>query len=165
MPPRNKDRDLALEEGRLHYTGMPCKKCGNTLRYVNNGGCVDCCKDHTTEAKLRAAKNYSTSKKGREHQKKQRQKRVDYQKGFNLQKLYGITLDDYNKMLTEQNHSCKICERHVDEFDRTLAVDHCHTTGKVRGLLCSNCNTALGLMKEDVGNIMKMVEYVSRNAS
>lgn len=61
---------------------------------------------------------------------------------------YGITLDDYNKMRKDQNYSCAICGRHEDKVKgkvgvRPLHIDHCHTTGKVRGLLCGRCNTSL----------------------
>lgn len=61
-----------------------------------------------------------------------------------LQKKYGITLEDYNKMFAEQNGCCAMCGRHQSEFKRALAVDHNHITGAVRGLLCMRCNTTLG---------------------
>ena len=61
-----------------------------------------------------------------------------------LKNVYGITLDDYNKMFEEQKGKCAICNRHQNELIRKLSVDHCHRTNKVRGLLCKNCNVALG---------------------
>lgn len=61
-----------------------------------------------------------------------------------LQKAYGISLVDYKKLLSQQKEKCAICSKHQSEFDYPLHVDHNHQTGKVRGLLCSGCNTGLG---------------------
>lgn len=61
-----------------------------------------------------------------------------------LFKKYGITIHDYNRMLEEQSFSCKICQTSHEQFKTKLAVDHCHTTGKVRGLLCTKCNLSVG---------------------
>jgi hypothetical protein len=61
-----------------------------------------------------------------------------------LKNVYGITLDDYNKMFEKQKGKCAICSKHQNELIRKLSVDHCHRTNKVRGLLCKNCNVALG---------------------
>lgn len=55
---------------------------------------------------------------------------------------YGITIEDYNRMLEEQDNVCAICKK--DDGNRQLAVDHNHTTGLVRGLLCMKCNIMLG---------------------
>lgn len=63
---------------------------------------------------------------------------------------YGITAEIYQEMLSAQNGTCKICNRHESEFKRKLCVDHCHKTGQVRALLCSNCNRMLGLAKESI---------------
>ena len=61
---------------------------------------------------------------------------------------YGITLDDYNKMFNEQEGKCAICQRHQNELKKILYVDHDHKTGEVRGLLCKNCNVALGFYEK-----------------
>jgi len=57
-------------------------------------------------------------------------------------------LINYNQLLVEQNNCCAICSRHKSNFKRDLDVDHCHKTGKVRGLLCVPCNTSMGLLQE-----------------
>lgn len=61
-------------------------------------------------------------------------------------KPYGITEEDYNEMLESQNGVCAICGGNNGQ--RSLAVDHCHETDKVRGLLCTGCNTAIGSLRD-----------------
>lgn len=72
-------------------------------------------------------------------------------------KLYGLTLEQYEQMEKQQNGCCAICQKVPD---RRLDIDHNHTTGKVRSLLCSNCNTSVGLLQEDSNLAMKLVEYL-----
>lgn len=78
-----------------------------------------------------------------------------------LRRFYGLTLEDYNLMFEEQNGCCKICKRHQIEFKRRLHVDHCHKTGNIRGLLCHNCNLALGRFMDNPVIIQSALEYVS----
>lgn len=67
-------------------------------------------------------------------------------------------------MLNTQNHLCKICNLpgfKLDPRSKTLlVVDHCHSTGKVRGLLCHNCNRALGLFKDNTNSIENALNYL-----
>lgn len=77
-----------------------------------------------------------------------------------LQKNFGITLEKYREMLSLQNGLCAIC--FGTEELRMLAVDHCHKTGKIRGLLCRYCNQALGIMKDDVERMLRAVEYLKK---
>ena len=86
-------------------------------------------------------------------------------RGFKLKHLYGITLDDYDCMLVEQNFCCAICDRHRNELPRALSVDHNHVTGAVRGLLCSACNTALGKFNSDKDSTMlrRAADYIDNN--
>lgn len=67
-----------------------------------------------------------------------------------LRNKYGITLEDYNKMLTQQFEKCAICGKHQSELNFDLFVDHDHKTGKVRGLLCCGCNTRLSALDDNV---------------
>lgn len=78
----------------------------------------------------------------------------------NLRGRYGITLDDYNKMHNEQGGTCAICGLAERVSNRSLAVDHCHATGKVRGLLCSACNIALGKFQDDKERLLKAISYL-----
>ena len=66
-----------------------------------------------------------------------------YRKNTYLKKRFGITIQDYNWMMEHQNCGCAICGKPSDGI-KALAVDHCHATGQVRGLLCVNCNRGLG---------------------
>lgn len=77
-----------------------------------------------------------------------------------LKKLYGIGIEEYNKMLAAQDNKCAICKQPEDNFKRKLCVDHNHVTGVVRGLLCHHCNTAIGLLKEDVNIFKTSLEYL-----
>ena len=83
--------------------------------------------------------------------------RVARAKNYHLRRTFGITLDQYNEMLAEQDGTCKVCHK-VDTTD--LAVDHCHSTGKVRGLLCGPCNRALGLAYDDPKLLRALAEYL-----
>ena len=78
-----------------------------------------------------------------EWRKSHKQHTAKWHRTKNL-KRYGLTDQDYGKMLTAQNNCCAICDRHESTFSNKLAVDHCHVTGKVRALLCTRCNTAIG---------------------
>jgi hypothetical protein len=78
----------------------------------------------------------------------------------NLKSRYGITEDDYNLMSAKQNNSCAICKQ---KSEINLSVDHCHKTGIVRGLLCRNCNLALGYLKDDTNRIESAMQYLSES--
>jgi hypothetical protein len=80
-----------------------------------------------------------------------------------LQREYGITIEQYDEMLLLQNHSCAICKIHIVNLDKELAVDHDHETGEVRELLCSNCNTALGLIKDKSWVAHRMFRYLKKH--
>lgn len=93
-----------------------------------------------------------------------KQARTDRQKlrrfELHLQQTYGITLAQYQEILARQSGVCAICEsEHIGRGSR-LHVDHCHKTGRVRGLLCGHCNTAIGLLKEDPKLFDAAVRYL-----
>jgi hypothetical protein len=77
-----------------------------------------------------------------------------------LKKSYNIELHEYENLSNKQNNCCAICEVHQSNLTKSLAVDHDHKTGKIRGLLCGNCNTALGLLKENVELYQKSIIYI-----
>lgn len=79
------------------------------------------------------------------------------------------TVDEYYRMLEEQNNHCAICEKEETRKSRTngkicaLAIDHCHKTGKIRGLLCHCCNTAIGKFKDDIELMKKAISYLEKH--
>lgn len=75
-----------------------------------------------------------------------------------LQKNFGITLEDYTKMLVGQSGVCAICLK--ADPPRSLAVDHCHKTGKIRGLLCRACNVSIGLLEDDGDRLERAIRYL-----
>jgi len=66
-------------------------------------------------------------------------------------------------MLEEQNNLCKICGKDKSLFKRRFSVDHCHKTGRNRGLLCLKCNMGLGAYDEDIDTMHKAIEYLRIN--
>lgn len=100
----------------------------------------------------------------KEWQKSRKDEDKDYYKNKSLRTRYGISPEEYNKLFMDQEGKCKICgceETTVaNGITRSLAVDHNHTSGVIRGLLCRKCNTAIGLLKEDKLLLLKAVEYL-----
>jgi hypothetical protein len=77
-----------------------------------------------------------------------------------LKAAFGITLDEYNLILGAQGNACAICRKTPEQNGKRLAVDHCHTTLKVRGLLCSTCNQAIGLLKDSIHLLNSAISYL-----
>jgi len=78
----------------------------------------------------------------------------------NLKHAFGLTLKDYQQMYDSQGGRCKICGRHESEFKRKLAVDHNHTTGQIRALLCGHCNCLVGSVESESDLIKKCEAYL-----
>jgi hypothetical protein len=93
-------------------------------------------------------------------------KNKERHKGNQLKYRYGISKEEYDKKIAEQQNKCEICkEEETSTFRGTLkglAVDHSHVSGKVRGLLCKNCNVSLGLLKENKQTIKAMLNYLEK---
>lgn len=141
-------RSEALAQNLITYHGRPCKRCSSTEKYVPSYGCVKCTAERVTKRDSSINEKYSKSPKGKATRKmyrltevsKQVQRRwvnkdyvkwPDKYKDRHLQNLYNITLSEYNEQLAAQNDRCYICQVHVDELTRQLAVDHCHKSGKI----------------------------------
>lgn len=94
----------------------------------------------------------------------QKAKAVDrrkyYKHGHTLKK-YGLSETDYEQMLIKQNGVCAICSKPQKPSTKRLAVDHCHTTGIVRGLLCSGCNTAIGQFNDNIETLKSAISYLT----
>ena len=87
-----------------------------------------------------------------------------------LKRVYGITVNDYYKMLEEQGGGCAICNTKVPSARKRkyatqemFFVDHCHSTGKVRGLLCGKCNRGLGYFEDEPERLEEAADYLRRS--
>ena len=85
------------------------------------------------------------------------------QRNRDYKRRYGITAEEYDSMFEAQGGTCFVC--HKPQEGKRLAIDHCHGTGKVRSLLCENCNRALGLLQEDSTTILSLLNYVELHKS
>jgi hypothetical protein len=79
------------------------------------------------------------------------------QRASSRKRNFGISEEDYAQMLVDQNNSCAIC---YISIGWEAAVDHCHTTNVVRGLLCRKCNLGIGAFKDNIDTIRKAIQYV-----
>lgn len=81
-----------------------------------------------------------------------------------LVRHFGMTVEDYERMLASQSGVCAICGREETrkrgDQPLSLSVDHCHTTGKIRGLLCSYCNHGIGNFQDDTDRMMRAIKYL-----
>lgn len=80
-------------------------------------------------------------------------------------KIYGITIEEYERLLKEQNGLCKICKQPESQIMRgkqkSLAVDHNHETGEIRGLLCGKCNSGIGMFRENTLLLSEAIKYLN----
>jgi len=97
------------------------------------------------------------------HSKKYKKNNPEYVKEYQLNALlnrYKITQEKYDSMYEEQNYCCAICGVNEKTLNKKLCVDHDHKSGKVRGLLCNNCNFAIGAMKDDPTILENAIAYL-----
>ena len=80
-----------------------------------------------------------------------------------LKRCFGITLEEYGKMLENQGDVCAICGGSPDAKGKEFAVDHDHNTGKIRALLCRGCNVGIGNLKDDPELLEKAAAYIRAN--
>lgn len=124
-------------------------------------------KNNPDKVKAHRKNSYISSKKWKEDN---RDKMVGYRKRYYkkltpeqrkkwmLNRLYGLSVEQFMEMLSNQGGVCGICGGVT--LNKSLSVDHNHTTGQVRGLLCHRCNTAIGLLNEDVEIMYKVIKYL-----
>lgn len=91
-----------------------------------------------------------------------RSRTKEYDLELHMKRAYGMTFKDYEEMLFAQDGKCAICktEPPKDQHKTRLNIDHCHSTGKIRGLLCDCCNRALGLMRDNTELLQKAIAYL-----
>lgn len=128
---------------------ITCKHCGlskDVSEFVKNKSCK---KGYVTTCKKCKYKKYPPTKD---------QKHKAWVR--NIKRYYGITPNDYNRMYEDQKGCCKVCG--TQSGNTKFHIDHCHTTGKVRGLLCGPCNRALGLLNDNPLTILNLYHYISQ---
>lgn len=91
---------------------------------------------------------------------KERENRLSRWRGDSLKYKYGITVEQKDALVEQQGGCCAICLNFF-ESTKDTQVDHCHQTGAVRGILCSRCNTAVGLFKDDALRLQKAIRYLN----
>lgn len=94
--------------------------------------------------------------------KRSRENYQEKSREYILKHRYNLSIQEYNTLLNNQDNSCAICK--VNQKDKTyfFHVDHCHTTGKVRGLLCAPCNVFLGISKDSVDVFKNAILYLEK---
>ena len=91
-------------------------------------------------------------------------KTAEYQHDKSIKRRYKITLEEYELLCDMQNNLCAICNKPEDNKRvKRLAVDHCHATKRIRGLLCTKCNRAIGMLKDDTSILKSAIDYLKRN--
>ena len=84
----------------------------------------------------------------------------EYARETHLLRKYGITFEQYNKLLSDQGNKCKICETPFGQFQGDTYVDHCHKSGVVRGLLCRKCNAGIGQFSDRADLLASAIAYL-----
>ena len=129
--------------------GDPCKGCGVTLDKFNGvykahrltPWCNDC-------SKIQLKKRLCRTK--------------EYRAETYMLWSFGLTRAQYDTLIKEQGGGCGICGGQSNN-GRRLSIDHCHVTDKIRGILCNNCNTALGMANDSIDILSKMIQYLSKH--
>lgn len=134
---------------KLHHAKGLCRACYHHRWYIEH-----------REENLAYQRRWQDENKERLRASRQRQymKHREERRAEQLRIKYGITVDEYNEMLDSQGGKCKICGG-----DGRLVIDHDHDTGRIRGLLCSNCNSALGLVGENPKIFRGMIVYLEES--
>jgi hypothetical protein len=145
-----------------------CKKCGVEKssdefykeKRVKDGlqaRCIECCKADARTVFQRNPEPY---------RKRARNRNPESVRRTRLKKEYGITPEYVEELLDKQEGHCALCPATVSGHNMTdnLLIDHCHTTGKVRGLLCADCNLLLGCAKDDISRLIAATFYLKKHA-
>lgn len=130
--------------------------------------CIECKKSKSptefyVRNKVKGHLSSSCKECTKERVRKRHESNPSRTKNNALKRQYGITLDEHNKMFDEQNGVCYLCKKPGDGRWKKLCVDHDHTTGKVRKLLCRSCNTALGQVGDNVELLTNMIQYLKEH--
>lgn len=102
--------------------------------------------------------------RSREYVQRNQEKRKAYEKQNNLKRYYGLTQEQFDMLFAKQDGRCAICGRKPEgNVQKAICVDHDHATNAVRGLLCGDCNKALGLFNDDVNLLQQAIQYLQNH--
>lgn len=140
------------------------KRCARTLANRKKG------ESYAASGRARCGIYYSKNRaaileKKKSDRKANPEKFRKWRLASKLMESYGLTVAQYRTMEAAQGGVCAICKK-PEQYTRNgkprrLTVDHCHATGKIRGLLCGGCNAALGMMKDNAENLKRGAEYLA----
>ena len=169
----------AIQAGvSFYFTGKPCKH-GHTTKRDLRYHCVECENNlrNTPDQKkkrLDVSRSWHEQNKNRESLKASRRRRSkrwrelhpEQRRLEHLQRNYGMTLQEYEHLLTKQGHKCALCKKTfaADVSARNAlapVIDHDHDTGEVRGIVHSNCNKLLGFADDDKRKLQLAIQYLS----
>lgn len=121
------------------------------------------CKKCDKDKPLTEFTRNSRAKSGLTSYCKQCNQILDFNK--RLKGCYKLSSLDYENLMYSQDNRCAICGEYwkPDKQSRRLSIDHNHETGKIRGLLCRNCNTGIGMLKDNIQTIQNALDYLKKH--
>lgn len=159
-----------MGDNRKYFDGLllQCNSCKEKLPLTQFHKCSKTKSKHVGRCK-ECVKKYDYYYKRKVPKTSKYIGRMEYNKDSMLKNKYKISLENYYEMCKAQDNKCAICkqpEEVVTKFGKSknLSVDHCHQTGKVRGLLCNKCNTGLGSFRDDLEYLNQAIEYLKKNS-
>jgi hypothetical protein len=164
-PVCNKCKVYKSKQALTRFKNKPCKSCSNSIISGGSGsvlpidGHKKCFKCNIVKP---LSEFYFYKIKNRYHSLCNNCKLIAsnlYFKELGKYKRYGVTKEEYDLLAEKQNHSCAICKSNT----KKLYIDHNHKTNKIRGLLCRECNSALGFLKDDKQIIANAMQYIGEN--
>ena len=141
----------------IHASGKKCSRCG--VRKQPDGFSVRKTGDRKGHLLSVCKKCRASAQKQKKERDKTIYDRIEWPS--KLRRIYGLEVEDYYRMLEQQDNGCAICGiKDPGSRCRNFHVDHCHETGKVRGLLCHKCNRALGLFDDNIERLKSAANYL-----
>lgn len=124
--------------------------------------CLNCGEEFSElNIKIRAGKGkFCCNECYQEYRKKNKKDVKELNRLYQKKTKYGISPEDYYSMFEKQNNRCAICGEEFSDSNKAF-VDHCHKTNKVRGLLCTRCNTLLGMAKDNIETLQNAIKYLN----
>ena len=136
------DPSVTVHTARSWFHGSPCHRCQSTVRFVSSGECVRCNKQ---------SRNQNRKKNARQGKRQWRSP------------VPAITREVFAAIETAQGNACAICKQPEKVREQRLTIDHCHNTGKFRGLLCNRCNRGIGLFMDSPERLKAALDYIENN--